>query len=155
MKKIKKIMIAFILFLLIVSVTIAYYSVRLPAKSVIPHLTQIENIYFSYLKGNKITPYKIEFNDKNTEIDQLMSIFDSVSYTRSLGSKNIRNGNTTLAIIFLYRDSDGKPKDYFLDINEHGFIISDKKKFKIVRRETEVFKQLSTWLFENGIEQPT
>lgn len=90
--------------LLTVTIVTIYYSVRLPFKSVIAHSTKIEKISFLYLKGTNMTPYLIEFEDKNEELNQLMSILDSVSYTRSprsFFSRNIRNdGGPTLHSLF-------------------------------------------------------
>lgn len=145
--------------LLTVTIVIIYYSVRLPYKSVIAHSTKIEKISFLYLKGTNMTPYLIEFEDKNEELDQLMSILDSVSYTRSprsFFSRNIRNdGGPTFAFIIFYRDRDGKMNDYFLDMNQGGYVLrGGKKMYKMVDREKEVFDQLSTWLFEKAVRMP-
>ncbi|KIL35422.1 hypothetical protein SD71_14075 [Cohnella kolymensis] len=150
----KKKIIALVVVLLAVSVSTRYYSVHLSAKSVIPHSTQIERIYFSYLDGGETNFYLIEFNDKNTELHQMMSIFESVSYTRSFGSRNIRNDGKAFMMMIFYRDRDGELHDYDLDINEKSFIVSDKKKYKMVDGEKEAFERLSTWLLEKGIKQP-
>jgi hypothetical protein len=148
----KKKIIALVVVLLTATVTIGYFSVRLSAKSVIPHSTEIERIYFSYL-DDEMNFYLIKFKDKNTELLEMMSVFDSVSYTRSFGSKNIRYDGTLMMMVF-YRDRNGELHDYDVDINEKGFVVSDKKKYKIVDGEKEVFQKLSTWLFEKGIKQP-
>ncbi|WP_194540564.1 hypothetical protein [Paenibacillus sp. JZ16] len=100
-----------------------------------------------------------EFEDKNEELDQLMSILDSVSYTRSPRSffnRNIRNdGGPTFAFIIFYRDRDGEMNDYFLDMNQGGYVLrGGKKMYKMVDREKEVFDQLSTWLFEKAVRMP-
>ncbi|OIB03675.1 hypothetical protein AK95_08650 [Paenibacillus sp. LC231] len=97
-----------------------------------------------------------EFEDKNEELNQLMSILDSVSYTRSprsFFSRNIRNdGGPTFAFIIFYRDRDGEMNDYFLDMNQGGYVLrGGKKMYKMVYREKEVFDQLSTWLFEKAV----
>ena len=145
--------------LLVVSMTVIYYSVRLSSKSIIPHSTEIEQISFLHLDGSNITPYLIEFEDKNAELNQLMSILDSVSYTRSPRSfvtRNIRNdGGSTFAFVIFYRDRDGELNNYFLDINQKGYVLRGKNKmYKMVERETEVFDQLSKWLFENATKMP-
>ena len=100
-----------------------------------------------------------EFEDKNEELNQLMSILDSVSYTRSprsFFSRNIRNdGGPTFAFIIFYRDRDGEMNDYFLDMNQGGYVLrGGKKMYKMVDREKEVFDQLSTWLFEKAVKMP-
>ncbi|WP_339269708.1 hypothetical protein NYE54_02225 [Paenibacillus sp. FSL K6-1330] len=100
-----------------------------------------------------------EFEDQNEELNQLMNIFDSVSYTRSprsFFSKNIRNdGGPTFAFIIFYRDRDGEIDDYFLDINQKGYVLRGGKKiYKMVDREEEVFDQLSRWLFERAVRMP-
>lgn len=86
-----------------------------------------------------------------------MSILDSVSYTRSsrsFFSRNIRNdGEPTFAFIIFYRDRDGEIDDYFLDINQKGYVLRGGKKiYKMVDREEEVFDQLSRWLFERAVK---
>jgi hypothetical protein len=101
----------------------------------------------------------LEFEDQNEELNQWMSILDSVSYTRSprsFFSKNIRNdGGPTFAFIIFYRDRDGEINDYFLDINQKGYVLRGGKKiYKMVDREAEVFDQLSTWLFEKAVRMP-
>jgi hypothetical protein len=88
-----------------------------------------------------------------------MSILDSVSYTRSARSfvtKNIRNdGGETFAFTIFYRDGDGELHDYFLDMNQKGYAIRGQSKmYKMVERESEVFEQLSAWLFEKAVEMP-
>ncbi|WP_339292185.1 hypothetical protein MKY48_02215 [Paenibacillus sp. FSL W8-0187] len=97
-----------------------------------------------------------EFEDQNEELNQLMSILDSVSYTRSFFSRNIRNdGGPTFAFIIFYRDRDGEIDDYFLDINQKGYVLTGGKKiYKMVDREEEVFDQLSRWLFERAVRMP-
>jgi hypothetical protein len=100
-----------------------------------------------------------EFEDKHAELNQWMSILDSVSYTRSLRSffsRNIRNdGGATFAFNIFYRDHDGALHDYFLDINQKGYVLRGGKKiYKMVDREAEVFDQLSTWLFEKAVRMP-
>ncbi|SFS72372.1 hypothetical protein [Paenibacillus sp. BC26] len=151
----KKKIIAICAVLLAVSVTIAYYSVRLSAKSVIPYSTQIEKVYFSYLDGGELNFYLIDFNTKNqTELHQMTSIWESVSYTRSFGSKNIRNDGKAFMIIVFYRGDDGKLHNYDLDINEKGFVVSNKRKYKMEHGAQEVFQRLSAWLLKNGIKQP-
>ncbi|WP_127593984.1 hypothetical protein [Paenibacillus lautus] len=155
----KKFIIAIAVVLLAAAMGIIYYSVRLPSTSVIAHSTKIERISFLYLKGTNMTPYLIEFEDQNAELNQWMSILDSVSYTRSpraFFSKNIRNdGGPTFAFIIFYRDRDGEINDYFLDINQKGYVLRGGKKiYKMVDREAEVFDQLSTWLFEKAVRMP-
>jgi hypothetical protein len=54
----------------------------------------------------------------------------------------------------VYRDRNGELLNYDLDINEKGFVISDKKKFKIADEEQSVFQQFSKWVLEEGIEMP-
>lgn len=150
----KKLIIGLILVIVVIVTTIFYYSFPLTTKSVLPHSTQIEHIYFSYLNGDKPNFYLIEFNDKDKVPQQMITIFDSVSYTRSFGSKNIRNDGNTFIMYVFYRDHNGEILNYDLDINEKGFIVRDKKKYKMVEKEQEVFQQLSKLLLENGIEQP-
>ncbi|WP_078546794.1 hypothetical protein [Litchfieldia alkalitelluris] len=139
--------------LLFVFIMLGYFFVPLSAKGVFPHTTQIERIYFSYLNGGKTNFYLIEFND-NIKNQQLFNIFDSSSYTRSFGSKNIRNDGKAFTMFVFYRDRDGELVDYELDINEKGFVVSNKKKYKMIADDQEVFQQLSKWLLEKGIEQP-
>lgn len=155
----KKIIIAVLVVLLAATMAIIYYSVRLPSTSVIAHSTKIEKISFLYLKGTNVIPYLIEFEDQNEVLNQLMSILDSVSYTRSsrsFFSRNIRNdGGPTFAFIIFYRDRDGEIDDYFLDINQKGYVLRGGKKiYKMVDREEEVFDQLSRWLFERAVRMP-
>lgn len=146
--------VALVLVSLAVVTTIGYFSVPISAKSVIPLSTEIERVYFSYLDESETNFYLIEFNDKNKELHQMMSIFDSASYRRSFGNKNIRNDGKAFMIYVFYRDHNGELHDYDLDINDKGSVVSAKKKYKIVNEEKELFQQLSTWLLENGIEQP-
>lgn len=139
---------------LLIIITIGYFSVPISSKSVIPHSTKIERIYFSYLDGGPTNYYLIEFDDINTELNTIMSILDSVSYKRSFGSGNIRNNGKSFMMTVIYRVRNGETNNYDLDINEKGFVVSDKKKYKMVDEEQEIFHQLSTWLLEKGIEQP-
>ncbi|MFI2858525.1 hypothetical protein ACH6EH_15555 [Paenibacillus sp. JSM ZJ436] len=104
--------------------------------------------------------YEIKFEDNKTEkINPWMSILDSVSYTRSprsFVSRNIRNdGGATFAFIIFYRDRNGELNDYSLDMNQKGYLLRDERKmYKMVEQETEVFNSLSTWLFENSTQMP-
>lgn len=84
----------------------------------------------------------------------MTSIWESVSYTRSFGSKNIRNDGKAFMIIVFYRGDDGKLHNYDLDINEKGFVVSNKRKYKMEHGAQEVFQRLSAWLLKNGIKQP-
>ncbi|MFS0864721.1 hypothetical protein [Fredinandcohnia sp. 179-A 10B2 NHS] len=150
----KKSIIALLLVILVIVTTLFYFSFPLSSKSVLPHSTQIEHIYFSNFNGDWPNFYLIEFNDKDISPQQMIQIFDSVSYTRSFGSKNIRNDGNTFSMHVFYRNQNGEILNYDLDINEKGYIVSDKKRYKMVENEQEVFQQLSDWLLEKGVEQP-
>ncbi|AWP30504.1 hypothetical protein [Paenibacillus sp. Cedars] len=159
LRKQQKLVITCAVIILTISWIINYYSVRLPATSLISHFTTIEKIFFYHLNGSNITPYLIEFEDNHNELNQWMSILDSVSYTRSARSfvtKNIRNdGGETFAFTIFYRDGDGELHDYFLDMNQKGYAIRGQNKmYKMVERESEVFEQLSACLFEKAVEMP-
>ncbi|MFD2445447.1 hypothetical protein ACFSO7_15890 [Bacillus sp. CGMCC 1.16607] len=138
----------------VIIITIGYFSVPISYKSVISHSTKIERIYFSYLNGGPTNYYLIEFDDKNADLQSIMSIFDSVTYRKSFGNKNIKNNGKSFMMTVIYRVRNGESNNYDLDINEKGFVVSDKKKYKVVDEEQEFFLQLSTWLLEKGIEQP-
>lgn len=160
MKKKTIIIIAIAVMILAVSLTIIYYTMPLSAKSIIAHSTKIEKIFFHQFNNSSITSYQIDFEndeEKNVAINEFMSILDSVSYTRSprsFDTKNIRNdGGATLGFMIYYRDHDGEVNDYFLDINQKGYVLSGgKNMYKMVEREEAVFEQLSTWLFEKGVK---
>lgn len=143
---------ALVVVFFVVILTIGYFSVPLSSKSIIPHSNQIERIYFTYPDEGKTNYYLIEFNVKNSNLKRLTSIFDSVSYTRSIGSKNIRNDGKTLIMYVIYRDRNGELLNYDLDINEKGYVVSDKKKFKMADEDKEVFKQLSKFVLDEGIK---
>jgi hypothetical protein len=52
----------------------------------------------------------------------------------------------------IYRDRNGELLNYDLDINEKGYVISDKKKFKMADEDKEVFQPLSKFVLDEGIK---
>jgi hypothetical protein len=105
----------------------------------------MKQYYLINFGSTRIVFYLIDFNDRKLDLYQMISIFASVSYTRSFGSKTIRNDGRARIMYLIYRDRNGELLNYDLDIDEKGFVVSDKKKFKIVDEEQDVFQQLSKW----------
>jgi hypothetical protein len=113
---------ALVVVIFVVILRIGYFSVPLSSKSIIPHLNQIERIYFTYLEEGKTNYYLIDFKVKNSNLKRLTGIFDSVSYTRSTRSKNIRNDGKTLIMYVIYRDRTGELLNYDLDIMKRDML---------------------------------
>jgi hypothetical protein len=137
-------------YLIIISLLIGclfYYLYPLKVDKVIPHSEKISYIDFGHVILNgDVELHSIQIKDK-IKINEFISMIDSTSYNRTLGSKNIRNHSNSIRATIFYLDSKGTINNYDLDINDKGYIVSDHNKFKMKKNIN--FHELYNWLIES------
>lgn len=145
-------LLVFTLVALIILGLIWYFAYPLKIQMLMRHTDKIEKIDFFVHSHGEVDHYSIQF-DERTKINEMISVLDSVSYSREL----IRYKGSTDKIIMMfmiYRNRDGTGNNYSFDINESGVIISNNKQYQMNGDTRKVFNNLYEWINNEGVFIP-
>lgn len=149
MQKNTKIIGSLLFILLVCGGLLGYYLYPLTADSVLNHPGNIQNVNIGYyLNNGKISTFSIDVKDP-AEINEFVNILKSSTYTRSLGTKNIKNNARAILLIIFYTDDNRNLNNYSFDINDHGYLVIENKKYRIEHKQDIIFNRIYDWLLKN------
>ena len=138
----KKIVVSIIVLVSVIIVLFSYYGTLLSSKYVFPHTEKIYEInYGHYIQNGEVKLYSKQFL-KTEEIDEILRILDSEKYRRSMGTKNIKNNNKVIIATVLYYDEYGESRNYNIEINDKGELLSNNKKYHTKNNKINIFNSL-------------
>jgi hypothetical protein len=145
----KKLFLFLFILILVLGGILFYYLFPISANSVIPYSENISSVDFGYyIEEGNVEKLSTQIMDP-AEINELISIFESTSYTRTFGSTNIKNNVRLISMTIFYFNSKGNLNNYDVDINDSGYIVSNNKKYKIKEeKKGMVFNRLYDWLIK-------
>lgn len=146
----KKLRLRYLVFFIIISICIFeavcfFYPIRIQQ---IISQENIDKIYISYVAEGKTTAYLVQMNHKS-QISEMMSILDSISYTRGIRSGHHGTYRNCLYMTIVNRDLS----NYSIDISEDGKLVSTKRLFQARSFESH-FNDLVEWMEKYGTVQP-
>lgn len=147
----KKLRLRHLVFLIIISIFIFeavhfFYPIRIQQ---IISQENIDKIYISYVAEGKTTAYLVQMNHKS-QISEMMSILDSISYTRGIRSGHHGTYRNCLYMTIVNRDLS----NYSMDISEDGKLVSTKRLFQARESFESHFNDLVEWMEKYGTVQP-
>ena len=139
-----------ILFLLILTtVLVLLYYFVFPTKvfSVISDTANINRVHATYASNDQFITYLVDEVNKE-ELDELISILDSVSYNRGVRKFKGASGKVIMLNLVTKEREDGNID--FIYIHETGSIIVNNKEYRIYGDAMELVEGLYNWIKEYG-----
>lgn len=133
---------------IIIICLVVYFSYPIRIQQIISDPNKVEKIYITYHSQGETERYLIQI-DQQSQISEMINIFDSVTYTREI---NTYKGTTSRIIMMDIFNRD--LSNYSLSITEDGEIITNNMLYQTRRDSELIFKKLIEWIKYNGISQP-